>query len=81
MYSRCRITCLIDTEPETKQRVFEHLDKFIIADDVILRDFTNDYATLNVEGPHAAQVLDKLVLLWRHARARLRNGRIPKSRM
>src|SRR3954470_2146452 len=25
---------LIDTEPETKQRVYEHLDKFIIADDV-----------------------------------------------
>jgi aminomethyltransferase len=51
---------LIDTEPETKQRVFDHLDKFIIADDVILRDFTNDYATLNVEGPQAAQVLERL---------------------
>jgi tRNA-modifying protein YgfZ len=51
---------LIDTEPETKQRVFDHLDKFIIADDVILRDFTDDYATLNVEGPHAAQVLERL---------------------
>jgi folate-binding protein YgfZ len=51
---------LIDTEPETKQRVFDHLDKFIIADDVILRDFTNDYATLNVEGPHAARVLERL---------------------
>lgn len=51
---------LIDTEPETKQRVFDHLDKFIIADDVILRDFTNDYATLNVEGPHAEEVLKQL---------------------
>jgi folate-binding protein YgfZ len=68
---------LIDTEPETKQRVFEHLDKFIIADDVILRDFTNDYATLNVEGPHASQVLAKLgaplahspcsIAVWSHS--------------
>jgi aminomethyltransferase len=51
---------LIDTEPETKQRVFEHLDKFIIADDVVLRDFTDDYTTLNVEGPYAAKVLEQV---------------------
>jgi len=58
---------LIDTEPETKQRVFEHLDKFIIADDVILRDFTKDYSTLNVEGPHAEQLLRKLDVPLAHA--------------
>jgi aminomethyltransferase len=58
---------LIDTEPESKQRVFDHLEKFIIADDVILRDFTNDYATLNVEGPLAAQVLEKLGAPLAHA--------------
>ena len=27
---------LLDTEPETARKVFEHLDKFIIADDVTL---------------------------------------------
>src|SRR3954453_19633501 len=31
---------LLDTEADTKQRVAEHLDKYIIADDVTLHDFT-----------------------------------------
>lgn len=51
---------LIDTEPETKQRVFDHLDKFIIADDVVLHDFTNDYSTLSIEGPLAGEILKGL---------------------
>jgi tRNA-modifying protein YgfZ len=51
---------LIDTEPETKQRVFEHLDKFIIADDVMLHDFSADSATLNVEGPKSKEILEAL---------------------
>jgi folate-binding protein YgfZ len=57
---------LIDTEPETKQRVYEHLDKFIIADDVTLHDFTNDYATVNVEGPQAEEMLRRLELPAAH---------------
>ena len=48
---------LIDTEPETRLRVMEHLDKFIIADDVLLHDFTDDYGTINIEGPQAEAVL------------------------
>src|SRR5215203_3315357 len=48
---------LIDTEPETRQRVLEHLEKFIIADDVMLHDFTDDYGTINIEGPQAEAVL------------------------
>ncbi|HYP04717.1 MAG TPA: glycine cleavage T C-terminal barrel domain-containing protein, partial [Bryobacteraceae bacterium] len=48
---------LIDTEPETRQRVIEHLDKFIIADDVTLHDFTDDYGTINIEGPEAEAIL------------------------
>jgi tRNA-modifying protein YgfZ len=51
---------LIDTEPETKQRVYEHLDKFIIADDVVLHDFTNDYASVNIEGPATEEILKVL---------------------
>src|SRR4051794_16112399 len=31
-------TVLLDTEPETRERVFQHLDQFIIADDVTLED-------------------------------------------
>jgi folate-binding Fe-S cluster repair protein YgfZ len=29
---------LLDTEPETRQKLMEHLDKFIIADDATLED-------------------------------------------
>lgn len=51
---------LIDTEPEAKQRIFEHLDKFIIADDVVLHDFTAATATISVEGPAAERILNGL---------------------
>ena len=48
---------LLDTEPETRERVFRHLDKYIIADDVALEDVTDLLACLSLEGPHAAAVL------------------------
>ena len=48
---------LLDTEPETRERVFRHLDKYIIADDVTLEDVTELLACVAVEGPHAAAVL------------------------
>jgi folate-binding protein YgfZ len=48
---------LLDIEPETRERVFRHLDKYIIADDVALADVTEAVACLAVEGPHAAAML------------------------
>jgi aminomethyltransferase len=48
---------LLDTEPETRERVFRHLDKYIIADDVALEDVTEPLACVAVEGPHAAGAL------------------------
>jgi folate-binding protein YgfZ len=48
---------LLDTEPETRERVYRHLDKYIIADDVALEDASDALACLSVEGPHAAAVL------------------------
>lgn len=51
---------LLDTEPETMERVFEHLDRFIIADDVTLEDFTKSTAVINVEGPEAESVMKTL---------------------
>jgi aminomethyltransferase len=53
---------LLDTEPETARRVAEHLDKYIIADDVTLEDRTAEVATLAVEGPQAAALLASLGL-------------------
>lgn len=51
---------LLDTEPETRQKLFEHLDRYIIADDVTLQDDTDQLATLAVEGPEAAAILAEL---------------------
>jgi folate-binding protein YgfZ len=47
---------LLDTEPETRQSLYEHLDHFIIADDVTLEDITGDTICLGVDGPKAAEV-------------------------
>jgi len=41
---------LLDAEPETPHKLLEHLDKFIIADDVTLEDLTPALATIAVEG-------------------------------
>ncbi|MGH9630244.1 MAG: YgfZ/GcvT domain-containing protein, partial [Bryobacteraceae bacterium] len=51
---------LLDTEPEAAKRVYEHLDKYIIADDVTLEDATEEMVTLSVEGPDAEQILKDL---------------------
>ncbi len=52
---------LLDTEPETRQKLLEHLDRYIIADDVNLEDQTERVATIAIEGPDAAAVLTRLV--------------------
>ena len=51
---------LLDTEPETRTKVYEHLDRYIIADDVTLEDQTDRIVTLAVEGPSAAAALAEL---------------------
>jgi len=48
---------LLDTEPELAAKVYEHLDKFIIADDVTLEDLTPALATIAIEGPRSPDVL------------------------
>ena len=51
---------LLDTEPETRQKLYEHMDRYIIADDATLEDATGRTATIAIEGPDAAAVLQKL---------------------
>jgi len=48
---------LLDIEPETRETLYQHLDRFIIADDVTLEDRTAATATIAIEGPDAAEVL------------------------
>lgn len=42
---------LLDTEPEVVTKLLEHLDKYIIADDVTLEDETGKWAAIGLEGP------------------------------
>ena len=51
---------LLDTEPGPSRKIFEHIGRYIIADDVTLEDITASTATLALEGPRAAEVLASL---------------------
>jgi aminomethyltransferase len=48
---------LLDTEPELAAKIYGHLDKFIIADDVALEDLTPALATIAIEGPSSPDAL------------------------
>jgi len=48
---------LLDLEPETREKIYQHLDHYIIADDVTLEDVTPETATIAVEGPKSHEVL------------------------
>jgi folate-binding protein YgfZ len=50
----------ISTEPETRQKVYEHINHFIIADDVTLEDATESSCEFAFEGPQAAERLASL---------------------
>lgn len=52
---------LLDTEPETRQSLAEHLEKYIIMDDVTLEDVTDSMAAVAVEGPQARAIVEKQV--------------------
>jgi aminomethyltransferase len=52
-------TILLDTEPETAEKLREHLDKYIIADDVTLEDETSRWAVIAIEGPESLSVVQR----------------------
>jgi len=51
---------LLDTEPETATKVYQHLDKYIIADDAYVTDETADWFEFGIEGPGSAAALERL---------------------
>ena len=52
----------LDTEPETGAKLRDHLDKYIIADDVTLEDESEPWAAIGVEGPQFRDAADRLSL-------------------
>lgn len=64
VYILCTEDALIlDLEPETRQKIYQHLDRFIIADDVTLEDITDSTAELAVEGPQSLDLRREGLLL------------------
>src|SRR5579872_4687683 len=51
---------LLDTEPELREKVQQHIRRYIIADQVELEDVSGATAALALEGPEAAVVLAKM---------------------
>src|SRR2546423_13363550 len=52
---------LLDTEPELRERVLQHIRRYIIADQVELQDVTDSTGCVGLEGPEVATVLATLV--------------------
>ena len=51
---------LIDTEPELREKVHQHIKRYIIADQVELEDVTSQTACIGLEGPGAAEILTQM---------------------
>jgi folate-binding protein YgfZ len=51
---------LLDTEPEIGEKLLQHLDQYIIADDVTLADESQQWAVIDVEGPKSSELLEQL---------------------
>ena len=49
---------LIDCEASARARMYEHIDKYIIADDAAVEDISEQWPTLAVEGPAAGEFVD-----------------------
>lgn len=55
-------TLLLCLEPETREKIYQHLDKFIIADDATLEDISEVTSEFAVEGEGADHVLSSIGL-------------------
>jgi folate-binding protein YgfZ len=51
---------LLDVEPEAREALYQHIDHYIIADDVTLEDATESTFAVGVEGPGARAILERL---------------------
>jgi folate-binding protein YgfZ len=51
---------LLDTEPETREKIQQHIKRYIIADQVELEDVTATTACIGLEGPGAGAILSAL---------------------
>lgn len=57
---------LLDVEPASRSVVYEHIDRYIIADDVTIQDITEQTFCLGLEGPGAYGLVEELGLPTPH---------------
>ncbi|MGA2157275.1 MAG: glycine cleavage T C-terminal barrel domain-containing protein [Bryobacteraceae bacterium] len=50
---------LLDTEPELREKIVQHIRRYIVADQVELEDVTEATCAIALEGPQSALVLEK----------------------
>lgn len=50
----------LDLEPETGVKIFQHLDRYIIADDASLEDETTSISAIGLEGPKSLEIAAQL---------------------
>lgn len=50
----------LDTEPETADKLREHLDRYIIADDAYLEDESGRWAAIGIEGPQSIEAVRRI---------------------
>ncbi len=55
---------LIDTEPELREKVRQHIGRYIIADQVELEDVSDKTAAIGLEGPSAEAIREALGASW-----------------
>jgi aminomethyltransferase len=58
---------MLDVEPQTRHSIYEHLDRFIIADDVTLEDVTEQTFAFGLEGPQALRIAAEVGMTAPHA--------------
>jgi aminomethyltransferase len=51
----------LDFWENLKDRVIEHLNRYLVADEVEIADRSDEYATLSVQGPQSEALLQKLI--------------------
>jgi aminomethyltransferase len=57
----CEDRVLIDCEPEARQALRQHIESYIIMDDVQLEDLTESCAAVALEGPHSEDIARQAV--------------------
>ena len=50
---------LLDTEPELREKVVDHIRRYIVGDQVELQDVTAETCSIALEGPEAAPAMEK----------------------